>query len=102
MKTLQTDLHEPKHATNTPKATKQNPQKDHAHLQMAVAAAIVSQLERFRTRLLSASMRCTLKASARVTARGRPSGTATTSRVMLVMKNDRYSCKMTSQNKVIV
>lgn len=58
---------------------------------MAVAAAMVSQLLRLRTRLLSDSMRCTLKASASVTASGRPSGTATTSSVMLVMKNDRYS-----------
>jgi hypothetical protein len=36
-------------------------------------------------------MRCTLKASASVTASGRPSGTATTSSVMLVMKNARYA-----------
>jgi hypothetical protein len=65
--------------------------KPAAHLQMDVAAAMVSQLLRLRTRLLSASMRCTLKASASVTASGRPSGTATTSSVMLVMKNARYA-----------
>ena len=38
------------------------------------------------TRLLSASIRCTLKARATVTARGRPSGTATTRMVTLVMR----------------
>ncbi len=47
-------------------------------VQMDVAAPMVSAADSVRTRLLSASMRRTLNASATVTASGRPSGTATT------------------------
>ena len=47
-------------------------------VQMVVAQPMVSAAARLRTRLLSASMRFTLYASAMVTASGRPSGMATT------------------------
>lgn len=47
-------------------------------VQMVVAQPMVSAAARLRTRLLSASMRFTLYASAIVTASGKPSGMATT------------------------
>ena len=50
-------------------------------VQMVVAQPMVSAADRWRTRLLSASMRFTLYARLMVTARGRPSGMATTCKV---------------------
>ena len=54
--------------------------------QMVVAFPIVSQDRSKRTRLLSFNMRVVAKASASVTARGRPSGTATTTTVIATIK----------------
>ena len=60
-------------------------------VQMHVALPAVSHALRYRTRLLSSSMRRTLNASARVTARGKPSGTATTTTVAPTTMERRYS-----------
>ena len=54
--------------------------------QMVVAFPMVSQDRRRRTRLLSFNMRVVANANARVTASGRPSGTATTMTVMATMR----------------
>ena len=59
-------------------------------VRIVVAPPIVSHAPRYRTRLLSSSIRRTLKANASVTARGKPSGTATTTTVTPVMTNRRY------------
>ncbi|ANB11089.1 hypothetical protein AWJ20_3885 [Sugiyamaella lignohabitans] len=53
---------------------------------MVVAPPIVSQDFNTRTRLLSLTIRVVANARARVTANGRPSGTATTTIVTAVMK----------------
>ena len=60
-------------------------------VQMHVALPAVSHAPRYRTRLLSCNMRRTLNASARVTARGKPSGTATTTTVAPTTTKPRYS-----------
>jgi hypothetical protein len=53
---------------------------------MAVALPIVSQARRILTRLFSFSIFVVAKASASVTAKGRPSGTATTIMVTATMR----------------
>ena len=55
--------------------------------QMVVALPMVSQASKCRTRLLSAIIFFTEYAKERVTARGRPSGTATTKTVTPMMTN---------------
>jgi hypothetical protein len=55
-------------------------------VQMTVTAPIVSEAESLRTRLFDFSMRLMLRAKARVTAMGRPSGTAMTISVTAIMK----------------
>mmetsp|Transcript_4290 Transcript_4290/g.13725 ORF Transcript_4290/g.13725 Transcript_4290/m.13725 type:complete len:405 (-) Transcript_4290:1425-2639(-) len=57
--------------------------------QMAVALPITSHLSRWRTKLLSFIMRCSEYMREMVTARGRPSGMATTAMVMPVMTASR-------------
>jgi len=55
-------------------------------MQMTEALAIVSQEPRIRTRSFSAVIHLVAKARARVTAKGRPSGTATTTNVTEMIK----------------
>ena len=55
-------------------------------VQMQVTAPMVSEACSLRTRLLLLSMRRMLRASDRVTAMGRPSGTAMTMSVTAIMK----------------
>mmetsp|Transcript_8895 Transcript_8895/g.23261 ORF Transcript_8895/g.23261 Transcript_8895/m.23261 type:complete len:434 (+) Transcript_8895:509-1810(+) len=69
-------------------------------LQMVVADPMVSQALRCRTRFWSAIIFLTEKARAMVTARGRPSGTATTKMVMPVMTNPRISDQCTRWSHV--
>ena len=55
-------------------------------VQITVTAPIVSEACSFRTRLLDFSMRRMLRAKAKVTAIGSPSGTAITISVTAIMK----------------
>ena len=55
-------------------------------VQMQVTAPMVSEACSLRTRLLDFSMRRMFRARARVTAMGRPSGTAITISVTAIMK----------------
>mmetsp|Transcript_1866 Transcript_1866/g.4523 ORF Transcript_1866/g.4523 Transcript_1866/m.4523 type:complete len:286 (-) Transcript_1866:483-1340(-) len=69
-------------------------------LQMVVALPIVSHALRCLTRFWSLSIFLTLNARAIVTARGSPSGTATTKMVMPVMTNPRISDQCTRWSHV--
>ena len=75
--------------------------------QMLVTRPIVSQLAGTRTKLLSFNIRFVAKASAKVTAIGRPSGTATTTTVIdairksasCPIKSESFQCFPTSAKK---
>mmetsp|Transcript_24053 Transcript_24053/g.60441 ORF Transcript_24053/g.60441 Transcript_24053/m.60441 type:complete len:210 (-) Transcript_24053:1344-1973(-) len=64
-------------------------------LQIVVADPMVSHADRCRTRFWSLSIFLTLKARAMVTARGRPSGTATTKMVTPEMRKESTSDQCT-------